>query len=76
MFDDFMPLTSVHSPGRCEPDLKQFAHRRGPAWHPMLETKIVKQGQFVGRKHDLKALFAHVRSHDPLQVRQLLNYLT
>ena len=55
---DFAPAPAGLMPTDAKPEAEQFAHRRGPARHPLLEAEIVQSRQFFRREHDLQALAA------------------
>jgi hypothetical protein len=46
-----------------EPETEQFAYRSGPAWHSLLETKIIHRREFRWRQHDLEAFTAIESTH-------------
>src|ERR1700733_15192062 len=45
---------------RTQAQSQQFTNRSSPCWHPVLESKVINDGQLFRRKHDLQSLTSEV----------------
>src|SRR6185436_18409583 len=55
-----------------QPAPQQFAHRRRPAGHPLLESEVVEYDQFIRRQHELQPFATHEARHFSLLCFALL----
>ena len=70
----FLTIAIGRSNGQAKS--QKLPHRRRARRHPVFEAKVVDDGQFAGREHDLQALIADISHLSAPEVRQLSRCLT